>query len=50
MLYTVECPKCGAQQKGLDLEETGGSFVCSCCGEQIQVDLQSEKEEPKIKK
>lgn len=26
MLYTVECPKCGAKQKGLDLEETGGSF------------------------
>lgn len=44
MLYTVECPKCGAKQKGLDLEETGGSFICSRCGEEVQVDLKSEKE------
>ena len=41
MLYTIDCPKCGAKQKGLDLEETGGSFICSCCGEQVQIDLES---------
>lgn len=44
MLFTVKCPKCGAEQKGLDLEETGGSFICSRCGEEVQVDLKSEKE------
>lgn len=45
MLYTMNCPNCGAEQKGLDLEETEGSFVCSCCGEQVQIDLEKTKNE-----
>ncbi len=35
MLYTVICPYCGAQQKGLDLKETKGSVVCSKCEKQF---------------
>lgn len=37
MLYTVKCPKCGAEQKGLDLKETNGSVVCSECETQFEV-------------
>ncbi len=44
MVYNVNCPNCGAEQKGLDLEETEGLFICSCCGEQVQVDLDTDKE------
>lgn len=43
MLYTIDCPNCGAQQKNLDLEETGGSFICSECGAEIKVDLKKEQ-------
>ncbi len=37
MLYTVQCPNCGAEQKGLDLKETNGSVVCSECETQFEV-------------
>lgn len=29
MIYNMKCPNCGIEQKGLNLEETNGSFVCS---------------------
>lgn len=45
MLYNLNCPKCGAEQKGLDLEETEGSFICSNCGEHIEVDLEEIKQD-----
>ena len=35
MLYTVICPYCGAEQKGLDSKETKGSVVCSKCEKQF---------------
>ena len=37
MLYTVKCPRCGVEQKGLDLKETNGSVVCSECETQFEV-------------
>ncbi len=40
MLYTVICPYCGAEQKGLDLTETDGSYICSKCGEEVKVNLE----------
>lgn len=39
MLYTVKCPHCGAEQKGLDLKETNGSAVCSNCEKQFEVPM-----------
>lgn len=45
MLYTLNCPKCGAEQKGLDLLETDGSYICSKCGEQIKVELEKLREQ-----
>lgn len=39
MLYTVKCPKCGTEQKGLDLKESNGSVVCSKCDTQFKVDI-----------
>ena len=47
MLYTVKCPKCGAEQKGLDLKESNGSVVCSECETQFEVEEELKK---KIKK
>lgn len=49
MLYTLNCPKCGAEQKGLDLTETDGSYICSKCGEEVKVDLEKLKEQSKDK-
>ena len=48
MLYTVICPYCGAEQKGLDLKETNGSVVCSKCDKQFNVE--KEKLNNQIKK
>lgn len=31
--YDVRCPKCGAENKGLYLKETGGRMECIECGE-----------------
>lgn len=39
MLYTVICPNCGTEQKGLDLKETNGSVVCSKCDKQFKVEI-----------
>lgn len=44
MLYTVKCPNCGAEQKGLDLKETNGSGVCSECEMQFKVKVEENKE------
>lgn len=33
------CPKCGMLQKGLNLEETNGLYICSSCQAEIKVDL-----------
>lgn len=44
MLYSAICPKCGAVQKGLDLKETNGSFVCSNCKKHFIVEGDSIKE------
>lgn len=44
MLYTLNCPKCGAEQKNLDLEETNGSFICNKCSAEIKVKLNDQKE------
>ena len=45
MLYTVKCPKCGAEQKGLDLKESNGSVVCSECETQFEVRVEELKKE-----
>ena len=47
MLYTVKCPKCGAEQKGLDLKETNGSVVCSECETQFEVKVDELKKQIK---
>lgn len=47
MLYTVKCPKCGTEQKGLDLKETHGSVVCSECETQFEVSEEELKKEIK---
>lgn len=44
MLYSVKCPKCGAEQKGLDLKETNGSVVCTECETQFEVEIEDLKE------
>jgi transcription elongation factor Elf1 len=44
MLYSVKCPNCGAEQKGLDLKETNGSVVCSECELQFKVKVEDLKE------
>ena len=49
MKYNLKCPKCGAEQKGLNLEETNGSFVCSKCGEQTKIDIEKAKQDSKQK-
>lgn len=45
MVYNIKCPNCKAEQKGLNLEETEGSFVCSYCGKQMTIDLVEFKKE-----
>ena len=45
MEYKVICPNCKAEQKGLNLDETEGSYVCSKCGKQTTVDLEKIKNE-----
>lgn len=45
MLYTVKCPKCGAERKGLDLKESNGSVVCSECETQFEVRVEELKKE-----
>ena len=47
MLYNQKCPKCGAEQKGLDLVETDGTYICSNCGEEVKVDLEKLNEQTK---
>ncbi len=49
MVYNVNCPICGTEQKHLNLEETEGSYVCSKCGKQTTVDLEEIKQETKKK-
>lgn len=44
MLYSVKCPNCGAEQKGLDLKESNGSVVCSECETQFVVVEELKKE------
>lgn len=39
MLYTAKCPKCGAEQKGLNLKETKGSVVCYNCDTKFKVEI-----------
>ena len=36
-MYNVECPKCKAVNKNLDLYETAGWFECIECGEVSEV-------------
>ena len=48
MLYNVRCPKCGAEQKGLDLKETDGWAVCCECDTKFKVD--EEELQKQIKK
>ena len=50
MLYTVDCPLCGAEQKNLGLEETGGPFICSKCGEQVNLAMEKKLTEAKAHK
>lgn len=45
MIYNLKCPNCGTEQRGLNLEETNGSFVCSNCGEQTKIDLEKIKKD-----
>lgn len=49
MLYTEKCPNCGAEQKGLDLTETNGSYICSKCGEEVKVNLEERNKQAKKK-
>ncbi len=44
MLYNVKCPKCGAVQKGLNLKETEGSFICSKCKRRFIVEGENIRE------
>lgn len=45
MIYNIKCPHCGTEQKGLNLEETEGSFICSRCGKQTKIDIEEIKKE-----
>lgn len=38
-MFNVKCPKCGTLQIGLNLKETGGTFICSRCEKLIKIDL-----------
>lgn len=33
--YNVECPICGAMNKNLNLDETGGWMECDSCGKVV---------------
>lgn len=33
----AKCHECGAMNKGLNLDETDGRYICSVCGSEIQV-------------
>ena len=35
MSKDVKCPICGSVEKGLNLDETGGWFVCSKCKSEV---------------
>ena len=45
MLFNIHCPNCGAEQRGLNLEETEGYFFCSVCERKIIVDIEEAKKE-----
>lgn len=45
MLFTLYCPKCGAEQKYLDLTETNGSYICSKCGAEVNENLEELKKQ-----
>lgn len=30
--YNIRCPVCGAINRGLNLEETDGRYICCSCG------------------
>lgn len=38
-MFNINCPNCGALQIGLNLKETGGTFICSNCEKLIKIDL-----------
>ncbi len=44
MLVNKKCPYCGTEQKGLDLTESDGSFICSKCERHFIVDNDNIKE------
>ncbi len=46
MRTTAICPKCGAVQKGLNLQETKGSIVCNKCDAKFEVEVEEPAEEP----
>ena len=35
MLCNEKCPICGTENKGLNLDETDGWFVCEKCGNKV---------------
>ena len=45
MRTTAICPKYGAVQKGLILQETKGSVACYKCGAKFEVDVDEPEEE-----
>ena len=44
MSTNVICPKCGALQKGLNLDETNGLYICSNCQAEVRVELKNTDE------
>lgn len=53
MRYSVKCPKCGAEQTGLDLKESMGWVVCYECDTKFKADevaLQEQNTDKKVKK
>ena len=46
MRTTAICPKCGAVQKGLILQETKGSVICNKCDAKFEVAVEEPAEEP----
>ncbi len=47
MSTNVVCPKCGTLQKGLNLDETNGLYICSNCQAEVRVELTITNEEEK---
>ena len=37
MIKDVKCPICGSVEKGLNLDETDGWFVCSKCKSEVML-------------